>query len=413
MANVKDLNYSNYEYDIDKFDIIINSKTEASLENAQIKQLYIEKDFDNDIMPVMLVQLSLDIDLYYKICQNCQNVKFLINIYSQKRHEENQPSTDRSKFMSGKFDVIIPDGTPFTDREMYLDYKQSSSHGEGKLSRDDMLNDFTFILAKRSNIIASKNITNNIISSCNMTDAVSYLFTQNGLSDVLMSIMDNHSVYKEIILLPIGLVDQIRYLNSTFGFYKEGMLLFFDFDTIYLIKKCAKCTAWRPRELKTITFHIYKMTDGVDMDEGSCVKDEMGHIALDSESYNIDEGTDTTDSFGGASSLILNDDSSVSTAKTEKSKSYNIITTTTHNKYTANETKLRLKENKLTVNLGARNFDLKLLAPNRKFKILCDDSSVAKKLQHNYRLSGYTIQFTHTGNTFSVSASIKLKSSEA
>ena len=61
----------------------------------------------------------------------------------------------------------------------------------------------------------------------------------------------------------------------------------------------------------------------------------------------------------------------------------------------------------------ARNFDLKLLAPNRKFKILCDDSSVAKKLQHNYRLSGYTIQFTHTGNTFSVSASIKLKSSEA
>ena len=87
MANVKDLNYSNYEYDIDKFDIIINSKTEASLENAQIKQLYIEKDLDNDIMPVMLVQLSLDIDLYYKICQNCQNVKFLINIYSQKRHE--------------------------------------------------------------------------------------------------------------------------------------------------------------------------------------------------------------------------------------------------------------------------------------------------------------------------------------
>ena len=415
MNKKEEIKYSNYEYDIAKFDIIINGKKETSLHTAQIRQIYIEKDFDNDILPVMLVQLSINIELYYKICQNANKTKFLISIYSQKRHEENDPPTNRSLFMSGSFDPIIPDGTPFTDEEMYKDYKESTTTGEGELTRDDFLNEFTFILSKRSNIIASKKIINKVLTSSNMTDAVTYLLSSCGLNNVLMSTMDNHSSYSEVILLPIGLADQIRYLDNTFGFYKHGMLLFFDFDTIYLLRKCPKCTAYRKNELVDVIFHVYKMTDGKDMDKGSYItKDgKKAHIALDSESYYIDDGSETSDSFSGANTLILNDDSSVSSATTENSHSFNILTTTSHNKYAAYETKLRLKENKLTVNLGVKNFDLKLLAPNKHYKILCDDSSIAKKLQHNYRLSGYTLQFISTGDTYSVDASIQLKSSEA
>ena len=70
MSEKEEIKYSNYEYDIAKFDIIINGKKETSLHTAQIRQIYIEKDFDNDILPVMLVQLSINIELYYKICQN-------------------------------------------------------------------------------------------------------------------------------------------------------------------------------------------------------------------------------------------------------------------------------------------------------------------------------------------------------
>ena len=52
------------------------------------------------------------------------------------------------------------------------------------------------------------------------------------------------------------------------------------------------------------------MTDGKDMDKGSYItKDgKKAHIALDSESYYINDSSETSDSFSGANTLILNDD---------------------------------------------------------------------------------------------------------
>lgn len=410
-----DIKYSSYEYDIAKFDIVINSKTVTSLHTGQIKQIYIEKDFDNDVMPVFLVQMSISPELYYQICGNAKKTKFVISIYSQKQHGENTPSTNRSLFLSGAFEPIIPDGTPFTDEELYRKYKESSTSGEGKMTREDLLNDITFILVKKNNIVASKKIVNKVLCSTNMTDAVSYLLTEAKATNVLMSPFDNVSKYKEVILLPIPLTDQINYLSNTFGFYKHGVLTFFDFDTTYIIRKCAKCTAYRQNELKDVIFHLYKTSDGKDMDKGSFIdtKTKRAHISLDANSYKINDDSDTSDSLGGANSLILNDDSTVDTVNTEDAQSFNVITTTSHNKYSSYETKMRLNENKLTVLLNVKNFDLKLLAPNKHYKILCDDSTVAKQLQHNYRLSGYTLSLISTGETYALNASVKLKSSEA
>ena len=115
----------------------------------------------------------------------------------------------------------------------------------------------------------------------------------------------------------------------------------------------------------------------------------------------------------GNNSIILNDDASSSSAiSNSKDGSFNVITTTTHNKFYKNEIETRMKELKGVVTAMVSNIDLKLLKPNKCYHIISDDSSISKQVKSPFRLSKTITIFAFEGDAMSPVTTMVLKKSE-
>lgn len=414
MALIDDLPWSIMEYNLDTFEIVIGGSRHP-LQKAQVKSIYIEKDFDDLMLPILMVSLAIPNDLYYNIQRNHKITTFTIVISSQKRGKDvGDTPTGKSIYLKDSFTPMGIDGTPFTNEEEYKKAKKEITDND-TLSMQDLQSTHTFVLARQKTIKQTRKIINKVMVSSNMSDAVGYLLTNSGCSNVLMSRMDNMTKYSELILLPVPLTEQLAYLNSMYGFYKQGAQIFFDFDTTYILRNCAKCTAYRGGEIQNVNFVVYKGSSGKSGDKGSCIYKKQGYInaGTSGAQFHIEDQSKSSNAYVGNNSLILNDDGSASEAITNiEDGYYNIITTTTHNQYYTSETALRLKELKGVVTMIAPNIDLKLLAPNKHYKILSDDSTVSKQVNAPFRLSKYSVIFGTEGDTFSPVATIVLKKTE-
>ena len=410
MSVLNELSWSTYEYKMTKFEIDIKGK-KTTLTPGQVRNIYIEKDYDELSLPIFMVKLLISSKLYHSINQYHDDTKFTIIIHSQKRAKDGGTATGKSVYLS---DIFIPlgiDSTPNTDPKE----KSTKSVAQGNtLEIEDFANEYTFILGKKDNIKTIRKIVNDVLSSSNMLNAVSYLLSSCGVKKVLMSKFDNNTSYNELILLPIPMIEQLAYLNSMYGFYKEGAQIFFDFDKLYILRNCSKCTAYEPNEIKDVSLVIYQESSGKTGDVGSTVKDKKGYIHAGTGSqFHIEDQSKSSDVYMGNNSLILNDDASSSSAiSNSKDGSYNIITTTTHNKFYKNEIQTRLKELSGVVTVMVSNIDLKLLAPNKCYHIISDDSTISKQVKSKFRLSKTITIFAFEGDAMSPVTTMVLKKSE-
>ena len=78
--------------------------------------------------------------------------------------------------------------------------------------------------------------SNDIVSNCSMSTLVSSLLYDAGCRKILMSPIDNVKIYDRIILPPQSIYDNIKYLDTYYGLYKTGSLLYFGLDRAYLLK---------------------------------------------------------------------------------------------------------------------------------------------------------------------------------
>lgn len=413
MSILNELSWAVYEYKITKFEIDIKGK-KTTLRPAQIRNIYLEKDYDELMMPIFMVKVQMPNDVYYSVNKYPNDTTFTIIIHSQKRAKDGGTATGKSVFISDKFIPMGIDGTPCTDPRD----KSTKSVAEGNkmsLTDPDRSREHTFILGKKSVVKTIRKVTNAVLSSTNMLNAVSYLLTNCGVKKVLMSKFDNSTNYNELILLPIPMMEQLAYLNNMFGFYKEGAQIFYDFDMLYILKNCAKCTAYVKNEIKDVSLVVYQEHSGRTGDIGSTVtKDKKGYVHVGTGSqFHIEDQSRSSDVYLGNNSIILNDDGSMTSANSNsKDGSYNVITTTTHNKYYKNEIVARMNELKGVVTVMASNIDLKLLAPNKCYHIISDDSAVAKQVKSKFRLSKTVTIFAPEGDTMSPITTMVLKKSE-
>ena len=105
-------------------------------------------------------------------------------------------------------------------------------------------------------IIKCKKILNLSVESSDITDLILYLLGECGIQKVLMTKLDNRDTVENFIVPNGNLIDTIKYLDNLKGFYKKGLVLFFDIDCAYFIDKNALCTSWRPNEIKITHIHM-------------------------------------------------------------------------------------------------------------------------------------------------------------
>ena len=142
------------------------------------------------------------------------------------------------------------------------------------------------------------------------------------------------------------------------------------------------------------------------------IVNRIGYIDISSADFEISDKTSTSNEYVGDNSLIINNNATNSDAISNNSGSFNIITTSTHNQYCTQERQLRLKELSCVVTAMLNNCDLRLLKPNKKFKINSSSSKANKQINSLFRLSSLKLSFVKNGNLFTTIVQATLKESD-
>lgn len=405
-TGVNDSSWDAVEYRITRLDIKYGKST-ANINTGQIQNFYIEKDFDNDTFPIFLMNIAMSEDMYRYICRNGNDTVFTIVIQTEV-NDGTSNKTKRSMFITDKFVPLGLDDTGYTGENMDKKAKSTKVSDLNEQTVDMFNQNFTFILVRDKDIRCSKKIINKVLTETALTDAIGYLLTKGDAKRVLMSALDNTRTYNELVLLPLSLIEQLHYLNSFYGFYKEGAQIFFDFDRLYILENTAKCTAYESNEIQTVTFKVYGKDNGSNFSSGSYQDNVNKKAYIKASSMEIIDATKVVDSTVGTNSIILDSSgNTINTSSTDDGNS-NIVSTISHNPYLKSEAQLRSKELKNVVTISCSDINMNLLKPNRQYKIISTESKISAQTNGYYRLKSMVSFFSKNGDGFRINTQVTL-----
>lgn len=396
-----------YRYLLTTCDILIPDKDPIKLTNSNILGYTIEKDFDNDFFPIFDLQLSLTFPQYYTIVENKTTVRFKVKL-EKYAYNDDVSFIYKETVFDEIFSTFIDDDTSFLDKALYEKTVKTLGGSENRAKYD-------FYLFKDNDIKASKKIFNRVVSSSNMTNCIVYLLSKSGSSNVLMTPLDNSSVYKEIILPPLTVIQSITYLEKQYGFYKHGALFFYDFDTTYFINKRAECTAYRTGEFKDVIVQVFKTSNPNAQTQGNYKDNETKTYTLHISRDNTQMLTTSVvaDQTQGTNVNILNTRNNSSSTVTPDVQSRNKTTTTIvdnfDNKYLSEMIKNTKYENDNIINMAVSDVDMTCFAPNKKFILSFEDKEVDVLHKGNYRLNYMLFTFVKNGDYFVTNGQVQFK----
>lgn len=384
------------------------------LTEMQIHKLYIEKAYDEDMMPVILLDLMIPLDTYHDILTNKKTVKFLVKL--SKYLDTNGNKGSSSPVFNDKFIPIIQDNMPFVDKAHYDTVKYGSGFSKNDVITTDMQYKYSFILVQENTFKAMKTTTNAVLTNSNILDALTFCLNKSGVNKMLMTKLDNSASYSELLLLPIPLFNQLNYLDKYFGLYKAGSQIFFDVDCGYILSNTAECTAWRQNEPKQIVFTVNSPMSGDDQSRGSVFDDKAKilYCNISKDNLSVNSSSVGVDNIIGNNDLVLN----TATGNMDKIDSgseqignaiYGVRTTSSCNKFLSSELALRKKENSCVVLISCQDIDVSYITPNKEYKIITDVSNIINRLQGKFRITSHTQEYIKHGGHFTINATFTLK----
>lgn len=402
-----------YKYKITKLELIVPGKDPIELKTLNIINFSIEKDFDEDHFPILYFKLRLEPDIYYEdVVANKTDVKIRVRM-DMYMYDENSTLKATQLVFNELFAIYIDDNNKMYDKKMYELQKEieQTDHPMSSFAEP-----YDFFLFKDSDLSASKGLINTVITAGNMTDISTYMLSASGSTKILMSPMNNNATHTEVILPPLSVIQRLDYLEKQYGMYDHGMMLFYDFERTYMIDKNVECTAWETGEYKDVVIEIFK-TSSMHAITPGCFKDEDNKcyiIHAPKDCYTANTNSVINDQLSGNNMIVVDaGKGNVTNVKPDVqqrgSGTQKVYIDRFDNKYTKKSMEYRAIENDNIVTMNLNNIDITALTPNKRFKLVFEDTEVQKKTGGFYRLSRMVCIFEKHGEDYLMSVSTIFK----
>jgi len=266
---------------------------------------------------------------------------------------------------------------------------------------------YDFYLFKENDVNATTKISNLILSSCNMTDAAGVLLSSSGVKKLLMEKVNNKTKYSEVLFPPYTTIATMEYLQSQYGLYKYGHLLFFDTDTTYLISRDKKCRAKRKNEYAKVIIKVPKVGGENGKTSGSIddEKKKTHYIRVMPENVIVDNDSIVNNVTEGNKKALINpmkDKVTKISTDTEQrgSTSYEIIYDKYNSEFADDRIKTQLEEKNIIIQISFESIDVDIISPNKEFILKFDDSAIQKELGGSYRLRNFSYALSKEADQF-------------
>lgn len=237
------------KYKVDNFDIMFENGDIEKMDGDMVTHLYMEKDFDDLYFPIINISVLMQDNLYHRIKAENETVKFRLRLVKN-LYDKDFNFLSYEMYFNEVFQC-------FKDKQNVIEEKEVN---ESKREMEDdavtMGNNTRDFYLFTDEVTKCKKFFNMSIESALLSDLLIYILGEAGISQLLMTKLENNPTLNNITIPPGDTIDTINYLNNIKTFYRKGLQLFFDVDTSYLIDKNCKCTAWRKNEVKITHVHV-------------------------------------------------------------------------------------------------------------------------------------------------------------
>ena len=211
---------------------------------------YLEKN-----MPMILLHMNLDKNVFDKLLQNAKTATIHLNI-SKYDAGYTYDEAFYDTYIDDEFSIIVSNDINYNKE---LDYIEDDSLSETN-TKKDVWRELNVGLISKSSIDANKIVSNGIFYDITIMDLIGYYMSSLHL---LLEPFDYTETIKQLTIPPIDtLVKLVDYLNSIKVFYKTSYLLFIDEPyCTYLISRSGKGIKKNDDLYLDIQFDVKKVTD--------------------------------------------------------------------------------------------------------------------------------------------------------
>lgn len=392
---------------------ITSNGTTTTLRPSQILALMIERDYETDHLPVIIISLSLQNDA------PSINSETTMNLRIDKMLGEVEGGiirvASKSAYINEIFNFVPLEDTPESSKLEQLLYSKLEKN-EGDYLYQDGASKKTYILARKEDYIASKKIMNCVLSKCNLVSAIMLLLTNADCKNVLLANLDNMEEQEELLIPPLPLLNSLNFLRNKYGFHKEDTLIFMDFDVFYIIRKDGLCTTFTGTEGTEVDIVLNGYESAYDQCRGVIYAGDITYVNVASDHFKRHVGGTLNDQTEGTNVLLYNENEVSSDIVETKNdapiggvRSTNVKSVEGHNMFASTILTCRKAEEQSVFTIGCSHADISMFAPNKKFSIISNCTEIAVESMGTYRMARNVTTFVREGNYFIPITELTLK----
>ena len=416
--------FQKYKYIVKNLKILLpDGKGEIELHTSKLIQIDLEENFEENFFPLFKITMSLDTDSYYKLLENKNKAQFYIRINKAFTGEDESSELSLEKaFINDTYDIIFDENTG----DMQLALKNEGNKDDYTKAREATTNSLSavsdnmcvFYLFK-SNISGTKTNVNKVFSNINVSDAIAYLMSEAKIDNVLMAQPDNNTVYKEFLIPPQSVLKNLQFIDTYYGIYRDGTIMYFGLDYTYIIPYNGKCLAYAPNETSDTSIIIPKSFDS---DYGGKVgsfsklsEPSKNYIIADYKTININNQSISDNYIKGNSIFVIDsydeddDEELESEAETKTENFTKMFKNNTENQFMASMYTAQTNANSDVITIRLFDFDISSLSPNKSIKVIFEDTEYTSRYNGQYILAGINSTFRASGEEMNIGSTVVLK----
>lgn len=416
--------FQKYLYVVKDIQVLLpDGEENLIIEKNRFMGLDIEDNYEENYFPLIKITLVINSETYYKILKYKNECKFYLRIHKKyMKNEDKTKMSSEQKFLLDTFDLITDENTDdmlnaLKEKISSDDYKKRKSDGNVLDETDN--NRVSFYLFK-SSIAGTKTNVNKILANANVSDAVAYLMSVAKIKNVLMSQPDNTKVYEELMIPYQSVLKSLGFLDTYYGLYKSGSIIYFGVDYTYIIPYNGKCSVTSTSDNSTNTnIVIPKSSNTLYSGKLGSVKrknDESNYIIGDSTTINImNKSISNNYLYANDIEVVDSYDENTETSKSNaKSKTENFVKVfqnKTENEFIGDMYTAQTNAKSDIISIRLQNFDISAFTPNKQFNVIFEDSKYTKKYNGKYILAGMSYSLNSEGNELLINGTIVLRKS--
>lgn len=235
---------------------VMENNDEIIIDSNQISYVAVDKDFDNNNMPVIAIVASIEKDVLDDMIRHVNDNILTLGIY---RYDvNNQTDNITKKCIHDRFIYILPDDISKT---AVIDYP----NGEGK---EGLYKDVTLWLLPQDAVNNNKQTINGVFKNATMNTMI--LNSTNYLGKMLLEPIKYDNKYDQVIIPPQNSISEyISFLNNDLSvFYDTPYRFFIDFDMTYIVSSSGHVVRSKNESIFTFDIQISSIIPQEEDDTG-------------------------------------------------------------------------------------------------------------------------------------------------